>query len=131
MDGGAEGSAAIWPFRGRQGDDLVLLGGRGLLPKTGGRGKRSGRVNRRRDAVLVAGGLVFDPPWAPAGARRGWGARSPEPRGGCGVASARPGVCLETRPAVLGLSNGRNCSEIESAALAERLVISPWHVCKW
>lgn len=32
--------------------------------------------------------------------------------------------------AVLGLSNPRNCSEIGSAALAERPVISPWHVCK-
>lgn len=33
-------------------------------------------------------------------------------------------------PAVLRLSNLRNCSEIVSAALAERPVISPWHVCK-
>lgn len=33
-------------------------------------------------------------------------------------------------PAVLRLSNLRNCSEILSAALAVRPVISPWHVCK-
>ena len=33
-------------------------------------------------------------------------------------------------PAVLGLSNWRNCCEVVSAALAERPVISRWHVCK-
>lgn len=53
-----------------------------------------------------------------------------QPPGGCVGASARPGVCLETRPAVLGLSNRRNCSEIPSAALASRPIIRAWRVCK-
>lgn len=71
------------------------------------------------DAALLGGRLVP----ARGGHRLGL-------RGGYVGASARPGVCLETHPPVLGLSNRRNCSEIPSAALAERPIISAWHVYK-
>ena len=93
----------------------------------------------RRNTVSSQGwGEKKDPvngAWSAGPHWRGWGAVSWfRPASGREVASKQapqPGWVRWSRaPAVLGLSNWRNCCEVVSAALAERPVISRWHVCK-
>lgn len=85
-------------------------------------------VKRQMDPVLVGGSLV----WAlDEGLLSLTRDEEPGDARHCVGGRLTPGCVRGSRaPAVLGLSNPRNCSEIGSAALAERPVISPWHVCK-
>ena len=114
----------------------LRIGGGGGAPRrdkspSQGWGHRKGpdqwSVERQAYIVLVGGSLALA---LGESLPRPTRVRSWEPQGSCVGGSSRPGVCVGAAPLVPGLSNRRNCFENASAALAQRPVISPWHVCK-